>query len=380
MRLEMSNSEAETLADSLRELRHQIDLMELEWAVGAARLAGSGYHEEIGWQKPSDFLRHHCRMGEGAVKDRLAVARSCGQLARSGAALIEGEIGFAHLVVLAHTVGSLRGGPGEVAFDEQQLLDKAREQTMGRFWHTCQNYLHACDPDEFGNQVEDLHEQRELTIRRRRDGMSTLWGRLDPLTAASLREALAPLAKRQGKDDGRSFKQRLHDAVGERLGASAPAHVNVTMTAETLLALKGAPAGEIEGQAPLGQATLERLTCDCTVRRVVFDSPSVVIDVGRRQRVVSAPARKALEARDRGCVWPGCGRPGSWCSPHHLLHWARGGRNDLPNQVLLCYFHHRCVHEGGWEIFREADGRISVLRPPPSFGPWPRGPSLARTA
>ena len=70
MHLEASISEAESLATRLRELRHQIDLMELEWADGAARLAASGYHGEGGWQKPSDFLRHHCRMGEGAVKDR----------------------------------------------------------------------------------------------------------------------------------------------------------------------------------------------------------------------------------------------------------------------------------------------------------------------
>src|ERR1700736_6798476 len=112
MRLEMSPARAAALADSLRELRHQIDLLELRWADGAARLAAAGYHQEIGWQKPADFLRHHCRMGEGAVKDRLAVARTCGQLAQSGRAVIEGEIGFAHLVVMAHTAGSLRGGHG----------------------------------------------------------------------------------------------------------------------------------------------------------------------------------------------------------------------------------------------------------------------------
>src|SRR6266513_3349038 len=117
MRLDLSNSEAEALAESLRELRHRIDLMELEWADGAASLAASGYHEEIGWQKPSDFLRHHCRMGEGAVKDRLAVARHGGRLDESVEAVIEGGIGFAHLVVMAHAAGCLLGASREVAFD-----------------------------------------------------------------------------------------------------------------------------------------------------------------------------------------------------------------------------------------------------------------------
>src|SRR5256885_17265111 len=102
MRLDLSNSEAAGLAQSLRELRHRIDLMELEWADGAARLAASGYHEEIGWQKPSDFLRHHCRMGEGAVKDRLAGARHGGQLAERGPAVIGGGIGVGRLVLVGH--------------------------------------------------------------------------------------------------------------------------------------------------------------------------------------------------------------------------------------------------------------------------------------
>src|SRR5207302_3674756 len=133
-----------------------------------------------------------------------------------------------------------------LSFDELQLLACAREESVGRFYYPCENYRYACDAAGYAEGAIGQHLLRELTIRRRRDGMSTLWGRLDPVTAASLRAALAPLAKRQGKDDGRSFKQRLHDAMSERLGASAPPHINVTMSAETLLALKGAPAGEIE--------------------------------------------------------------------------------------------------------------------------------------
>jgi len=49
------------------------------------------------------------------------------------------------------------------------------------------------------------------------------------------------------------------------------------------------------------------------------------------------------------------------------VHWARGGSTDLDNQVLLCYFHHRRVHEGGWQIFRDANGQITTFRPPPNF-------------
>jgi hypothetical protein len=79
---------------------------------------------------------------------------------------------------------------------------------------------------------------------------------------------------------------------------------------------------------------------------------SMVIDVGRATRVVSAPAMRALRARDKGCRFHGCDRQVDWTNPHHIIHWARGGPNNLPNIVLLCYFHHRLVDEGGWQVIK----------------------------
>ncbi|WP_242419678.1 HNH endonuclease signature motif containing protein, partial [Frankia sp. CpI1-P] len=32
--------------------------------------------------------------------------------------------------------------------------------------------------------------------------------------------------------------------------------------------------------------------------------------------------RRALAARDRGCTFPGCDRPPSWCEAHHVIHWT----------------------------------------------------------
>ncbi|HEY1421313.1 MAG TPA: HNH endonuclease signature motif containing protein, partial [Candidatus Dormibacteraeota bacterium] len=101
--------------------------------------------------------------------------------------------------------------------------------------------------------------------------------------------------------------------------------------------------------------------CDCTISRVLL-ADSVVIDVGRATRVVSAPARRALRVRDQGCRWPGCSRPVNWSSPHHIVAWSRGGDTNLSNLVLLCYHHHRQVHEGGWQVVRA--GREFRFLPP----------------
>jgi hypothetical protein len=100
---------------------------------------------------------------------------------------------------------------------------------------------------------------------------------------------------------------------------------------------------------------------------------SVVIDVGRAQRVIAGPKRRALIARDKHCRWPGCERPASWCDGHHLEYWIRGGGLDLPNMVLLCQRHHWLVHEGGWQIVKTNGGELIPVAPTNIFG-LARGP------
>jgi hypothetical protein len=52
--------------------------------------------------------------------------------------------------------------------------------------------------------------------------------------------------------------------------------------------------------------------------------------------------------------------------------WARGGPNNLPNMVLVCNFHHRLVHEGGWQVIKS--GReFNFLPPERVVMRWARG-------
>jgi hypothetical protein len=96
---------------------------------------------------------------------------------------------------------------------------------------------------------------------------------------------------------------------------------------------------------------------------VLGGAPSQPLDVGRTSRVVSPAQRTALAVRDGGCVFPGCDRPLAWCEAHHLWHWLHGGPTDLDNLALLCRAHHRAVHEGGWQLTRAPDGRLTATPP-----------------
>jgi hypothetical protein len=151
-------------------------------------------------------------------------------------------------------------------------------------------------------------------------------------------------------------------------------HVSLTTTMEALKGELGAPAVDVELSLPVSGRTLERFACDCTMSRVLM-ADSQVIDVGRATRVVSGPTRRALKARDKRCRFPGCDRPISWTSPHHIEFWARGGSTNVPDLVSVCYFHHRLVHEGGWQVVK-VDREFRFVPPDRTVFRRARGPGV----
>jgi hypothetical protein len=72
--------------------------------------------------------------------------------------------------------------------------------------------------------------------------------------------------------------------------------------------------------------------------------------------------RRALNLRDGGCAFPGCGRGARRCHAHHVEFWTDGGETALDNLTLLCLFHHQLVHHGHW-VIRMVDGRPWFVPP-----------------
>ncbi|HEV8617702.1 MAG TPA: HNH endonuclease signature motif containing protein [Methylomirabilota bacterium] len=89
-----------------------------------------------------------------------------------------------------------------------------------------------------------------------------------------------------------------------------------------------------------------------------------VVEVAARTRTISPALRRALQHRDRGCRFPGCGLP--FGQGHHVQHWADGGPTTLSNLALLCRRHHRAVHEEGLSARSRPGWRASI---PPAERP-----------
>src|SRR5437879_5448590 len=359
------------MLDYLVRRRVQIDQDELAWSVVAARFAETDEYDAQGFVSPFACIKAMCHMSGGAVSARVCAGEQLAKLDRSLAAVEAGEIGFAHFAHIANASAKV----GE-RLDETTLLCHGRKETVARFRETCIHARHAADPDGVVEEEVQGVEMRELTLTDTDDGLVSVSGTLDKVGGAALRTALEPLAKRMGKDDRRRYPRRLADAPVEfSMNALDRSQLQVTTSLETLLGLTGAPAAEMEFSLPISSKAVERLACDCSVTRILLGSDSTVIDVGRSQRTVSGPARRALAARDGHCRWPGgCDRPAKSSAAHHVVHWIHGGTTDLSNLILLCHRHHWMVHEGGWQLVCSDDGRMLTIPPVTEFQRLARGP------
>ena len=108
--------------------------------------------------------------------------------------------------------------------------------------------------------------------------------------------------------------------------------------------LRAGPPTWEDGTGPIPDQVLRRIACDSDITRVIFGPDSQILNIGRTQRTFTKEHRRAVVARDRHCVWPGCEAPPHVCEVHHAVrHWADGGETTPSNGALLCRFHHHRV-------------------------------------
>jgi hypothetical protein len=363
-------AEGDGLGEALIQIREAgIDALEAVFATGVRRFDQSGEFRADGALSVTEWLRSRCKLSGGAAAERVAIARQLEKLPQTEAAFAKGDVGYQHVAVLARTVEHV--GAAAVRKAEGSLLQAAQTMDPGKFTGVAKSFEHRVDAAGALAEANRAYQRRYFHISEPQDGIVRLDGVLDAEGGATLRTALQAFMK-PVKDDDRSYGQRNADALvelgrqgsgGKRDGAGPRPQLIIRATVDTLAGTKGAPAGELEGGGTVPAETVQRYACDSAISRITGQG-ELEHELNHASRTLPASTRRALEARDRHCVFPGCTRPLSWCDGHHLVWWTRGGATTLPNLAMICRPHHRMVHEEGWRLVRHQDRRFSAIPPP----------------
>ena len=217
----------------------------------------------------------------------------------------------------------------------------------------------------------DLSEEAQLARRgvslsKTTGGMRRVDGWLTSTAGEALETALGALMPPPSDDESRTPRQRRHDALEDLahsyldhgdapiVGGEKP-HIMVLADFDALKGIAGGTHQTLDGEV-FDVETIRRLACDSSVSRIVLGPQSEILDVGRKTRVWSPAQRRAIIARDRHCVEPGCDRPPDWCDIHHKEHWADGGTTTVESGELRCRYHHTKEH------IRQAIARLRERR------------------
>ncbi len=361
------------------------------------------YDEEERWQgfrSCAHWLSWRTGISLGPAREKVRVARCLPSLSRISEAFAKGEISYSKARAMTRIANPE---------NEMELLTFARHGTTAQVERLVREWRRL---DQGDASQATRAECRGLSVWLTDDGSYELRGRLNPEVGALLLKALEVAEARlyraersAGTERVTSASQRRADALGlwleERVQPQVQLVVHSCQAEEHQQQVeqgRHAPALLVTGEGSRVSAeTSSRLACDAEVVPIARAADGTVLDVGRRRRTVGWRLRKALEARDGGCRFPGCESRGR-THAHHITPWAHGGETAMNNLVLLCPFHHRAVHEGGWKVemnewgahrfFNPLGVRLPVVPTPSDIGglvprdaSWPlpeSSPALAK--
>jgi hypothetical protein len=338
-------------------------------------------------------------------------------------ALAAGVISFDQAQIITRTTAGL-DDTDAATLAERVLLDHAPGLDTARFRQFAAEVAYRADPGAADEREERRWNKRHLSFGLTLDGTGMLSGSCgDAVSLEIVRTAAEAFGPPGGQADARTAAQRRMDGLvaackaaldggtaAERHGA-AP-HITILVKDETLAqaalqdaaraaaaqdaartaaaawshtagrapsqaggAAPGQAAGTLAGQAagaPPGQTShgttltarqVLALCCGAQVGAIRWRD-GLPLGVGRTMRTEPPGLRRALEARDRGCRWPGCGALAAWATAHHIRPWSQGGATSLDSLALFCHVHHHhFIHLLGWTITGDPNSTLYFTCP-----------------
>ena len=376
----------DTLAGSVATLAAHIHAATYRLLVLIAELDRRELWATQGAMSCAQWLSWACGIDAHTAREKVRVARALEELPLLSASLSRGELGYSKARALTRVATS---------DNEAYLLEIGLHGTAAHVEKFARLYRQATRANET-ERADARQRERGLTFWHEDDGTVVLHGRFPPEMAARILGALeaamdAHAAEQPAADWSQEHSAgsppdvprgtpspkppvtaRRADALawmadrafepGDAPALSPDRHEIVVHVDAAVLAGGGAGRCEIEGHAALAGETARRLCCDAGIVTTIDGPAGEPLAVGRRTRSIPPAMRRALVVRDGGCRFPGCASTHR-LHGHHVRHWAKGGDTSLDNLILLCPFHHRLVHEGGFDVQRQGDGAFRFVSP-----------------
>jgi uncharacterized protein DUF222/HNH endonuclease len=275
-------------------------------------------------------------------------------------AYANGDIGADHVALFARVHN--RATAEAFGRDEKDLVGEACRQRFSRFKRQLGYWYAETDPDSAERDFDKQTERRSFYFSRVLDmyygdlrldpiGGEILWGALRRIEEEFLAIDWAEARERLGDgacagDLRRSSSQRLADALVEMAKRATAMPADARKPEPLFCVLVGyetfaGPICETLGGAYVPPSAAANWLDGAWVERIVFDSPSRVIDVGQQRRIFTGATRRAVEIRDRECFHPTCEEPIDRCQVDHITPWSWGGPTVIDNGRLACGFHNR---------------------------------------
>jgi len=407
------NSSTVAPGNILAVTRRNFEIEELDAAIGklTRQMNACNYQlmvmlrefdERGGWLKWSftdcvSWLRWRCDLSANAARDKMRVAHALKPLPAMSKAFESGALSYSKVRSLTRIA---------TVETEEELIDMALKLSSAHVEAHCRQRKNTTSAST--KVANNAHDSRSLRLwRNEHTGRMSVSIELSLEEGELFQQAVDKASVRLSSETSDSVRQEPNDKTAwsalqadaammivrdylsgqSRDGNNADESAAVSTADQYQVVVhvdeqalvngesgRGEKRGEKRGEtgdelssgaAELPISTVRRLCCDGSIIPIIENARGEPLNVGRKVRTLTTAIRRALWARDKGCVFPGC-HCKRYVDGHHIKHWADGGETRLENLVLLCTRHHRLVHEGGYKIeidqnnqrfFRRPDGK-----------------------
>jgi hypothetical protein len=340
--------------------------------------------------------------GNAAAREVVIAEQLTETLPDTYRALTDGHIDADKAKVIASGVCGL--APDLARKVEQRVLPNAAGQTCAQLRHAVRAAIRDADPDAYAERRKQAEESRRVELWPTDEGTCDMTGRNLPAGEAEAAfnriNAIAQAMKADG--DSRTIDQLRADVLIDLVrsqqpgpsdgdpqvdetadspeqptaeGEDADNEQRATAIADVLrdevasltdnldrdMRARGGQAALVREAARRIKATLAELSCRWCV--TTTDATETIIRHGVPAYRVPAAMRRAVQNRDKTCLFPGCRRHAAQCDVDHTIPHDKGGPTCPCNLANLCRRHHRLKQHPEWQTIHVWPGVLLWIAP-----------------